>query len=74
MDFSNCFWAFFAPRGLSTHVELLDDLVGGFVEPLLLADLRLLLQVWDVGRARLSLHFGVFGKLQLFKALELRDP
>lgn len=64
----------FAPRGLSTHVELLDDLVGGFMEPLLLIDLRLLLQVWDVGRARLSLHFGVFRQLQLFKALELRDP
>lgn len=57
-----------------THVKLLDDLLGGFVEPLFLADLWLLLQVRGVGRTRLSLHFGVFWQFQLFKALKLWDP
>lgn len=55
-------------------MELLDDLIGGLVQPLLHADLWLLLQVGGVGRARLSLHLGVFRQLQLLKALKLWDP
>lgn len=55
-------------------MELLDNLRGGLVQPLLHADLRLLLQVCGVGRARLSLHLGVFRQLQLLEALKLWDP
>lgn len=58
----------------STHMELLDDLMGGFVQPLLHTDLRLLLQVHGIGCTRLSLYFGVLRQLQLFKALKLCDP
>lgn len=55
-------------------MELLDDLVGGLVQPLLHADLRLLLQAGGVGRAGLPLHLGVFGQLQLLEALKLWNP
>lgn len=55
-------------------MELLDDLIGGLGQPLLHADLRLLLQVRGIGRTHLPLHLGVFRQLQLFKALKLCDP
>lgn len=55
-------------------MELLNDLIGGLVLPLLHIDLRLLLQVGDVGRACLSLHLGVLRQLQLLKAFKLWDP
>lgn len=55
-------------------MELLNDLIGGLVLPLLHIDLRLLLQVGDVGRACLSFHLGVLRQLQLLKAFKLWDP
>lgn len=57
-----------------THIELLDYLRSGLVQPLILADFRLLLQVRGVWCACLPLHFRVLRQLQLLKALELRDP
>lgn len=54
-------------------MKLLQDLMGGFVLPLLHSDLRLLLQVRGVGRAGLSLHLRVLRQLQLLKAFKLRD-
>lgn len=55
-------------------MELLNDLIGGLVLPLLHINLRLLLQVGDVGRACLSFHLGVLRQLQLLKAFKLWDP
>lgn len=67
-------WSRFKAWGVWTHVELLDDLLSGFMEPLFLTDLWLLLQVRGIGRTHLSLHFGVFRQFQLFKTLKLWDP
>lgn len=58
----------------SAYMKLLQDLIGGLVLPLLHTDLRLLLQVRGVGRARLPLHLRVLRQLQLLKALKLWDP
>lgn len=55
-------------------MELLNDLIGGLVLPLLHIDLRLLLEVGGVWRACLSFHLGVLRQLQLLKAFKLWDP
>lgn len=55
-------------------MELLNDLIGGLVLPLLHIDLGLLLQVGGIWRACLSFHLGVLRQLQLLKAFKLWDP